>query len=334
LDVLSPAASTFASRPAASALSRRFPIFASLQVEQARLRDFSRQIGEIMGSIDRFILNGSAELARCLDAPPRRRPWAQGDVVALMEHLYPPPSGRPGDRALQRQQLSSAYLAGVAESQDALMLRPRGALAAAAIDEARALLKNRAASQGDRLWHAFMAGARAGRATAGFAAPAAATAELKLFIRQPLTESGLAQQALIAGVLERIDQYNGAPHAFAYLTGHQAESADTFRASFEAEAGQPFTPQNFRSWRLARLAEADAFVNIRVGMSESSAFELSYHVFRGACTPVLFLVWKHAPIKTTLLKDLGNLCDVTYLEFDQPDDLDPGIADFFRRCKR
>jgi hypothetical protein len=314
--------------------SASFPDLVALRLRAGAPGGLGTQIGEIMGSIDRFILTGSAELARCFDTPYRQRPWAQRDVVALMDRVYPPPSGKPGDRAALRQQLSSAFLAGVAESQDALMLRPRGSLAAASVDEARALLKNRAASQPDRLWHAFMAGARAGRATTGFAAPAADTAELKLFIRQPLTESGLAQQALIAGVLERIEQYNGAPHAFHYLTGHQAESSDTFRASFEAESGQPFTPQNFRAWRLARLAQADAFVNIRVGMSESSAFELSYHVFRGACTPVLFLVWKHAPIKTTLLKDLGNLCDVTYLEFEHADDLDAGLAEFFRRCKR
>ena len=89
-----------------------------------------------------------------------------------------------------------------------------------------------------------------------------------------------------------------------------------------------------RAWRLERLAQADAFINVRVGMSESSAFELSYHVFRGACTPVLFLVWKHAPIKTTLLKDLQNVCDVTYLEFEHADDLDAGLGDFFHRCAR
>jgi carbamoyl-phosphate synthase large subunit len=69
-------------------------------------------------------------------------------------------------------------------------------------------------------------------------------------------------------------------------------------------------------------------------MSESSAFELSYHVFRGACTPVLFLVWKHAPIKTTLLREMDNLCDVTYLEFEHPAELAPGISEFFRRCGR
>ncbi|HEX6703133.1 MAG TPA: hypothetical protein VF169_00120 [Albitalea sp.] len=286
-----------------------------------------------MGSIDRFIPQGSVELARSLHAPPRQRPWGPGDVGALLDGLYPPPGTRPGDRSPLRQQLSSAFLAGVAESQDALMLRPRGSLVADSIATARTLLKNRAARQDDRLWHAFMAGERAGRATAGFEVPAQ-DAGLKLFIRQPLTESGLGQQALIASVLDRIERHNGTPHAFRYLTGHQAESADTFRASFEAESGQPFTPQAFRAWRLARLAQADAFVNIRVGMSESSAFELSYHVFSGACTPVLFLVWKHAPIKTTLLKDLQNLCDVTYLEFEDADDLDAGLGDFFGRCKR
>ena len=93
------------------------------------------------------------------------------------------------------------------------------------------------------------------------------------------------------------------------------------------------TPAAFRAWRLQLLSQADAFVNIRVGMSESSAFELSYHVFRGACTPVLFLVWKQAPIKTTLLKELGALCDVTYLEFDHPDEIREGAAQFFARCR-
>ena len=195
------------------------------------------------------------------------------------------------------------------------------------------LLKNRAASPANRLWHAFGAGTRAG---SGFAAQhawpeAGESRPLRLFIRQPLTESGQAQQDLIAAVLERIDEHNGAPRSFRYLTGRQAESAETFRGSFESESGQPFTPQNFRAWRLNLLAQAQAFVNIRVGMSESSAFELSYHVFKGACTPVLFLVWKHAPIKTTLLKDLGNLCDVTYVEFERADDVRDSVGAFFRR---
>jgi hypothetical protein len=282
---------------------------------------------------DRFNFTVGADIARRFTTR-----WAPSDVAELLQALYPPPSGLPGDRSLLRQQLTSAFLAGVAKSQEELLLKAPGSLASAAVDEARTLLKNRAASPHWRLWQAFTAGARAARATAGFAdachAPRAAdVAPLKLFIRQPLTESGEAQQALIAAVLERIDEHSDAPHAFRYLAGRNAESADTFKASFEREAGQAFTPQAFRAHRLALLTQADAFINIRVGMSESSAFELSYHVFRGACTPVLFLVWKHAPIKTTLLKDLHNLCDVTYLEFEHADDLRAGLSEFFRRCK-
>ena len=152
---------------------------------------------------------------------------------------------------------------------------------------------------------------------------------LKLFIRQPFTESDEQQQALIGDVMRLIDSANGAPFAFDYLTGTQAESAGTFKASFERSQGQPFTPQNFRRHRLALLDQADAMVNIRVGMSESSAFELAYHVFQGRRTPVLFLVWKHAPIKTTLIRDLDDLVDVTYLEFEHPDELRQGIHTFF-----
>lgn len=297
-----------------------------------------------MGRIETRQFTDSPELAASIDAAlaplgelaHRQGRWTPADVAALMSEAYASPSGRPGDQALVRQQLSSAFLAGVAKSQEELLFKPRGSLVAAAVREARALLKNRAAGHEDRLWHAFHSGARAARALASFEPPRHAPQAdtpvdraLKLFVRQPLTESGESHQALIADVLARIDECNGQPHRFDYLTGRKAESAATFRASFEADSGQAFTPQNFRAHRLQRLAQADAFVNIRVGMSESSAFELSYHVFRGACTPVLFLVWKHAPIKTTLLKDLHNLCDVTYLEFEHADDLREGLARFF-----
>ncbi|MNU00311.1 hypothetical protein D3C72_2434040 [compost metagenome] len=64
-------------------------------------------------------------------------------------------------------------------------------------------------------------------------------------------------------------------------------------------------------------------------MSESSAFELAYHIFQGRRTPVLFLVWKGAPIKTTLLRELDDLCDVTYIEFDEVEELRGGLHRFF-----
>ena len=154
-------------------------------------------------------------------------------------------------------------------------------------------------------------------------------APLKLFIRQPFTESDEREQRMIADILALIDSANGLPHPFDYLTGTQAESADTFRQSFERKMGIPFTPKNFRRYRLALLDQADALINIRVGMSESSAFELSYHIFKGRRTPILFLVWKGAPIKTTLLRELDDLCDVTYIEFDEVAELRGGLHRFF-----
>jgi carbamoyl-phosphate synthase large subunit len=114
----------------------------------------------------------------------------------------------------------------------------------------------------------------------------------------------------------------------------QAESADTFRASFERSQGMPFTPQNFRRHRLALLDQADVMVNIRVGMSESSAFELSYHIFKGRRTPILFLVWKGAPIKTTLLRGLEDMVDITYIEFDEVSELRGRLHQFFKNLAK
>jgi hypothetical protein len=283
-----------------------------------------------MGKPEHFDLQA---LAPASAIEPRRSPTPH-DIAELMRELAPAPSGRPGDQCLPRQQLSSAFLAGVAQAQEDFLLLPPGSLVRQAIGHARSLLKNRAADPASRVQDAFKAGARTARMQADFDAARAvprANQALKLFVRQPLTESGAAQQALIGEVLRRLEAHNGRPRPFDYLAGRQAERADTFKTAFEAESGQAFTPRAFRQHRLQQLRQADAFVNIRAGMSESSAFELSYHVFRGACTPVLFLVWKQAPIKTTLLKELGDLCDVTYLEFDEPAQLEPGIERFFRR---
>ncbi|MES2150548.1 MAG: carbamoyl-phosphate synthase large subunit [Pseudomonadota bacterium] len=157
----------------------------------------------------------------------------------------------------------------------------------------------------------------------------AGVAPVKLFIRQPFTESDAEQQGLIGEIMHLVDSANGAPYPFDYLTGNRAESALTFKKSFERDHGLPFTPQNFRNHRLALLDQADALVNIRVGMSESSAFELAYHIYKGRRTPILFLVWKHAPIKTTLIRELEDLVDVTYLEFEHVDELREGVHRFF-----
>ena len=288
-----------------------------------------------MGSIDQFHPAAAADLIRHLGRSNAARPgvqWTSDDVAQILEHVQPTPSGRPGDQARERSQLTSAFLAGVAQAHEEAHGRPAASFVGLAAQTARTLLKNRAATQSDRASHAFLAGLRLARG--GVGTPVSSDTGLRLFVRQPFTESGEAQQAVVASVLERIRACDGTPAPFDYLTGCRAESAGTFRKAFEQETGRAFTPEAFRAHRLQLLDRADVFVNIRAGMSESSAFELSYHVFRGACTPILFLVWKQAPIKTTLLKDLGSLCDVTYLEFDDPAELDEPLADFFRSCEQ
>jgi len=290
-----------------------------------------------MGSTDQFHSLAAAQLLQRLaraDARPAAR-WTPADATRLLERVQPAPSGRPGDQSRERGQLAAAFLAGVAQAHEETHAGAATSFVALALDAARTLLKNRAATQADRASCAFLAGLRVARGPAlALSSDEPPQDVLRLFVRQPFTESGETQQGVVASVLERVRALDGLPQRFGYLTGCQAESADTFRASFERETSRVFSPETFRAHRLRQLDQADVFVNIRAGMSESSAFELSYHVFRGACTPILFLVWKQAPIKTTLLKDLGSLCDVTYLEFDDPAELDAPLADFFRSCER
>jgi hypothetical protein len=69
-------------------------------------------------------------------------------------------------------------------------------------------------------------------------------------------------------------------------------------------------------------------------MSESGAFEVCYNVFAEPRAPMFFAVWKHAPIKTTLLRELDEVCDVTYREFEDPEELRGHLQHFFQRITK
>ena len=60
---------------------------------------------------------------------------------------------------------------------------------------------------------------------------------IKIFIRQPFTESGQAQQRLIQGVLDQLQQLDKQYHPLNLLTGMKAQSQDTFQESFEHKTG-------------------------------------------------------------------------------------------------
>lgn len=157
---------------------------------------------------------------------------------------------------------------------------------------------------------------------------------LKLFIRQPLTQSGDESKKIVEAVLQIVDEIGRNGVRFEYLTGNEPLSEQTFRQSFEQTQGLAFNPVNFRRYRLSQLRRAEAFLYIRTAMSESGAFEISYNVFAEPRAPMFFAVWKYAPIKTTLLRELEELCDVTYREFEHPEELRGDLHRFFRRIAK
>jgi carbamoyl-phosphate synthase large subunit len=157
---------------------------------------------------------------------------------------------------------------------------------------------------------------------------------LRLFIRQPLTQSGDESKKIVEGVLQIVDEIDGNAVSIEYLTGNTPLSDEIFRENFEQSQGLPFNPVNFRRYRLSQLRRADAFLYVRTAMSESGAFEVSYNVFAEPRAPMFFAVWKHAPIKTTLLRELEEVCDVTYREFEDPEELRGDLQHFFRQVAR
>jgi carbamoyl-phosphate synthase large subunit len=157
---------------------------------------------------------------------------------------------------------------------------------------------------------------------------------LKLFIRQPLTQSGDESKKIVHDVLQIVDEIDMNGVRFEYLTGNTPLSDQTFRQNFEQNQGLTFNPVNFRRYRLSQLRRADAFLYIRTAMSESGAFEISYNVFAEPRAPMFFAVWKHATIKTTLLRELEEVCDVTYREFEDPEELRGDLQHFFRRIAK
>ena len=158
--------------------------------------------------------------------------------------------------------------------------------------------------------------------------------KLKLFIRQPFTETSEREAVIIQGVLDVLQQIQGKPYDFQFLTGQEAQNSGTFRRRFERDTGQKFTPRNFRHLRLNLIDEADAIVAIRTGLSESTAFEVAYNIFGGHAVPMFFAIWDQAPIKTTLMRDLNEIVPAQYVTFSKPEELAEPLLDFFESCAK
>ena len=155
--------------------------------------------------------------------------------------------------------------------------------------------------------------------------------KINVFVRQPFTQSSNEDRSRIQSVMDGLfDLKRDLPLRF--LTPLKAQSQDSFKQFFEQDQKKEFTPKNFRDYRLSLIGQADAFIVIRTALSESGAFELAYNIFKANKAPVFFAVWEQAPIKTTLLRDLSDLCDVSYETFSQPIDLKASLQHFFHKC--
>jgi carbamoylphosphate synthase large subunit len=151
---------------------------------------------------------------------------------------------------------------------------------------------------------------------------------IKIFVRQPLTQTGEREARVVQAALDGIGGLVGdRRYALEFLTGTKAHDSESFRQAFASEAGAAFAPRRFRDTRLALLARADVMLVLRTGLSESGAFEIAYNIFGGRRIPILFAVWDEAEIKTTLLRDLDDLAQVRYVRFSDP----ATVADAFAR---
>jgi carbamoylphosphate synthase large subunit len=138
--------------------------------------------------------------------------------------------------------------------------------------------------------------------------------ELKLFVRQGLTESSPSTQTRIQAALDGMSSIELKNYNIILITGTQAHSGNTFKEHFETENGLPFTPSAFRQHRTALLHDADAMVVLRTGLSESTSFEIAYNILCGKNVPIFYAIDPGCEIKTTLLRDMDGYknASVTY----------------------
>ena len=156
---------------------------------------------------------------------------------------------------------------------------------------------------------------------------------LNVFIRQPFTQSKEIDRNLLQSAMNVLKsmQENYSLH---FLTLLKAQSRESFKQSFEIETGSTFNPTNFRRYRLKLIDQANAFVVLRTGLSESGSFEIAYNIFSERKSPIFFAIWDKVPIQTTLLRDLNELCPVEYFTFSRATELTLPLKKFFEKCQR
>jgi len=143
--------------------------------------------------------------------------------------------------------------------------------------------------------------------------------KIRLFLRQPFTETNSKNEILkIMGILNDYKKY-----PMKILPYKSAGESEDFKSIFKNETGIPFTPENFRNYRLNNIRKSNSMFIIRNSMSESTAFELGHIYSIYPNLPIFYAVHRNSPIKTTLLQDLHP--NVVYYTYKNPEDITPDL---------
>ncbi len=146
---------------------------------------------------------------------------------------------------------------------------------------------------------------------------------LRLFFRQPFTQN--SSPNIINKVNNLINKYSR--HVVKVNPYMCVSNKNSFKKDFEKVTNIPFTPENFRNYRLDKIRQSHASLIIRTAMSESTAFELGYMYSKFPNMPMLIAVQKNTPITTTLLQDLHP--DVKYVHFNEIAEIKDDLYNFF-----
>lgn len=143
--------------------------------------------------------------------------------------------------------------------------------------------------------------------------------KLRLFLRQPFTQTNSKND--LTKIMTILDKYK--KHPMDILPYKSVGEAKDFRQIFEEKTNIPFTPENFRNYRLYNIQKSNCMFIIRNSMSESTAFELGYIYSKFPDLPTFVAIDKECQIETTLIKDLHP--NTIYYTYDNPDDIKPNL---------
>ncbi|NQZ51713.1 MAG: hypothetical protein HRT95_16525 [Moritella sp.] len=151
---------------------------------------------------------------------------------------------------------------------------------------------------------------------------------MKLLVKQNVGDIHKDHLKILGNVITFL-QYN--IDGLEFLPFNLNEEQDDYQHAFQRQTGIIFTPTNYRHYRLRLLSVVDALLYIHTSSNDSDAYELSYNLSSIHPKPVFFAVWRGAPIKSPLLKELDQDYPVTYCQFSHPRELLEGFKVFLQK---